>query len=102
MSQKFYLMSGHSSTGELKDIDKQALSCADNGHVLVLNLSQIDMHKSFYFVGLKKDEQNFAQDSLYTFHITTIIRIKINYKQSFLQLQFVLDKLLHNDVFPLL
>jgi len=39
MKNKFYLMSGHSSTGELKGIDKDALADSDNGNVLILNLS---------------------------------------------------------------
>jgi len=39
MVRKFYLISGHSSTGELVDVDKEALGETDNKNVLVLNLS---------------------------------------------------------------
>ncbi len=46
MQTKFYLMSGHSSTGELKNIDRKALDDSGNGNVLVVNLSFNNKEKS--------------------------------------------------------
>ncbi|MFH1501231.1 MAG: Type 1 glutamine amidotransferase-like domain-containing protein [archaeon] len=39
MARVLYLMSGHTSTGRLKDLDSRALNDAEGGNVLVLNLS---------------------------------------------------------------
>jgi len=39
---KIYLMSGHTSTGNLMDLDRRVLSWLDNKNVLVLNLSGTD------------------------------------------------------------
>jgi len=46
MVKKFYLTSGHSSRGELADIDGRALGEAGNGNVLVLNMSSDDAVKT--------------------------------------------------------
>ncbi|MAG02566.1 hypothetical protein CMI42_04470 [Candidatus Pacearchaeota archaeon] len=46
MAKKLYLMSGHTSTGRLKDLDSRALADADNGNVLVMNVSQIGRQKT--------------------------------------------------------
>ncbi|MBA7595910.1 hypothetical protein ES703_02875 [subsurface metagenome] len=46
MAKKLYLMSGHSSTGRLKNIDESALTNADNRNVLILNLSYDDRVKN--------------------------------------------------------
>jgi len=45
MPKKFYLMSGHSSTGRLKPIDRTALNDVDNKNVLILNLTWSDKEK---------------------------------------------------------
>lgn len=63
MAKKFYLMSGHSSSGGLVGIDGRALGDADNRNVLVLNMSSDDVDKSRkkgayfeqYFYGLRAD-----------------------------------------------
>lgn len=46
MAKKLYLMSGHTSTGELIDLDRMALNDAGNKNILVLNLLEQDFTKS--------------------------------------------------------
>jgi len=41
----YFLMSGHTSTGRLKPIDRKALESTDNRNVLVLNLTSEDRKK---------------------------------------------------------
>jgi hypothetical protein len=42
---KKYLLSGHTSTGELKDIDRMILEESDNQNIFILNLSSNDINK---------------------------------------------------------
>lgn len=69
MTKKFYLMSGHSSKGELKCIDMAALSDADNRNILVLNLSfgdreKLQQKREFfreYFAGIGANQIKFIE-----------------------------------------
>ena len=42
MANKIYLISGHTSSGKLKSIDRRVLSSSNNGKILVLNLTLLD------------------------------------------------------------
>ena len=68
MAKKFYFTSGHSSSGELVDIDGRALGEADNKDVLVLNMSSDNRDKNMakreffrgYFGRMGANDVNFV------------------------------------------
>jgi len=72
MAKKFCLMSGHTSTGGLEDIDRRMLGESNNGRVLVLNLASKDSEQivskgeflTSYFMGFGAEDVDVVTEEI--------------------------------------